>query len=103
MEKFFKIIIIKRFMKRIHLVVHGRVQGVFYREFVKKEAEKLGVVGFVRNLSNGSVEVVAEGKEDKLKELIKACRKGSFLSFVEKVDEKPENATGEFEDFDVRF
>jgi len=86
-------------MKRIHLIVHGKVQGVFYRDFVRKAAEKLGVKGFVRNLRNGTVEVVAEGDGPQLKELAKECNRGSFLSFVEKIDAKEEKATGEFDEF----
>ena len=56
-------------MKRIHVIISGRVQGVFFRYNTNKVANKLGLKGFVRNLSDGCVEVVAEGSEDKLKEL----------------------------------
>ena len=56
-------------MKRVHLVVSGRVQGVFYRHNTNIYANKLGVTGFVRNMSDGNVEVVAEGDDDKIKEL----------------------------------
>lgn len=90
-------------MKRIHLIIHGRVQGVFFRDYVRKEADKLGAVGFVRNLPDGTVEVIAEGAEDKLKKLSDACKRGSFLAKVEKVEEKTEAATNEFEEFEMRF
>ena len=90
-------------MKRIHLIVSGKVQGVFYREFARKEAERIGVKGFVRNLRDGTVEVVAEGDDNKLNEFIKSCRKGSFASFVKNVDVKEEKPTNEFEDFEMRF
>lgn len=90
-------------MKRVHLIVSGRVHGVFYRDFVRREAERLGIKGFVRNLRNGSVEVVAEGEDNKIDEFIKSCRKGSFASFVKNVKVKQEKPTNEFEDFEIRF
>lgn len=90
-------------MKRLHLIVSGKVQGVFYRDFVRREAEKLGIKGFVRNLSDGTVEVVAEGDETILKKLVAACRKGPLMAFVKSVDVKDEPSTGQFEDFDVRY
>ena len=90
-------------MKRLHLVVSGKVQGVFYRDFVRREAEKLGVKGFVKNLGDGTVEVVAEGDETILKKLVAACKKGPLMAFVKSVDAKEEPSRGEFEDFDVRY
>jgi len=90
-------------MKRIHLIVHGKVQGVFYRDFVRKAAEKLGVKGFVRNLRNGTVEVVAEGEDDKLNTFIRECKRGSLLAFVKNAEIKEEPTTGEFEDFEIRY
>lgn len=90
-------------MKRVHLIVSGRVQGVFYRDFVRREAERLGVRGFVHNLRDGGVEVVAEGNDDKINEFIKFCKKGSFASFVKNVEVKEEKPTNEFEDFEIRF
>lgn len=90
-------------MKRVHLIVSGRVQGVFYRDFARREAERIGVKGFVRNLREGGVEIVAEGEHDKIKDFIKSCRKGSFASFVKHVKVKEEKPTSEFEDFEIRF
>jgi len=87
----------------MHLIVHGKVQGVFYREHVRKAAQKAAIKGFVRNLRDGTVEVVAEASEEKLAELLKECRKGSFMSRVDKIDEQHEDATGEFEEFLVEF
>ncbi len=90
-------------MKRVHIIVSGKVQGVFYRDFAKREAERLNIKGFVRNTNDGTVEVVAEGDDDNIKDFIKACKKGSFASFVKDVDIKEEKPTKEFEDFEVRF
>lgn len=58
------------------MIILGDVQGVFFRAFVRREAASLGLKGYVRNLADGSVEVVAEGHEEKLNELVKLCRKG---------------------------
>ena len=89
--------------KRIHAIVKGKVQGVSYREFTRREAESLGVSGFTRNLRDGNVEIVAEGEEKKLKEFEKKFRKGPLMAFVSEVELKEEPATGEFEGFDLRF
>ena len=89
--------------KRIHATVKGKVQGVFYREFVRREAEALGVSGFARNLKDGTVEIVAEGEEKQLKEFEKKFRKGPLMAFITDVDLKEEHATGEFDGFDIRF
>lgn len=89
--------------KRIHAIVKGKVQGVFYREFTRREAETIGVSGFVRNLKDGSVEIVAEGDEKKLNDFEKKFRKGPLMAFISQVELKEEPATGEFEGFDLRF
>ncbi len=90
-------------MKRVWLVVHGSVQGVFFRSNTKKEALSLGLKGYVRNIDNGCVEVVAEGPEDKIKEFIAFCKKGPEMANVSKVDVKFEEASGKFEGFEVRY
>lgn len=89
--------------KRIHAKVKGKVQGVFYREFTRREAESLGVSGFARNLKDGSVEIVAEGEEKQLKEFEKRFRKGPLMAFINEVEIKEQPATGEFDGFDIRF
>ena len=89
--------------KRIHAKVKGKVQGVFYREFTRREAESLGVSGFARNLKDGSVEIVAEGEEKQLKEFEKRFRKGPLMAFISEIEIKEQPATGEFDGFDIRF
>jgi acylphosphatase len=90
--------------KRMRLIVKGRVQGVFYRENTMNSARKLGgLTGYVKNLSDGSVEVVAEGEEKKLRELLKICKKGSFQSDVQSIEEFYSEPTGEFEGFLMEF
>jgi acylphosphatase len=65
-------------MKQVHIFVSGFVQGVGYRAFVKKTAEKLKISGLVRNLGDRRVEIIAQGEEDKLKELAKKCEEGEL-------------------------
>ncbi len=74
-------------MNRIHLVVHGRVQGVGFRHFVTREARALGLAGTVRNRPDGSVEVEAEGGPGALAEFAAAVRRGPLGSRVEQVVE----------------
>ncbi len=73
-------------MKNLRVKIYGKVQGVFFRVFIKKEAEKIGLVGWIRNEKESTVIVEFEGEIDKLKELIRQCKKGSPASKVEKID-----------------
>ncbi|MBW3002449.1 acylphosphatase [Candidatus Woesearchaeota archaeon] len=88
-------------MKQMHLIIHGQVQGVFFRDFICKSAA--GLTGWVRNNSNGTVEVIAEGDEEKLKKLLESCKQGPSASKVENIDVKWEKATGEFSEFKTIF
>ena len=88
-------------MKCIHLVVSGRVQGVFFRDNTRRKAIALGLKGYAKNLPDRNVEVVAEGKEDKLKELIEFIRKGPGVAMTENIEitrKEPEN----FKNFEIR-
>ena len=89
-------------MKRYHIFVSGRVQGVFFRANTIEVANKLGIKGWVRNLKDGRVEIVAEGSEDKLNELVEWLKKGPILAKVVDLVIKEENPTGEFESFERR-
>ncbi|MCS7216104.1 MAG: acylphosphatase [Candidatus Bipolaricaulota bacterium] len=89
-------------MKRVHLFVSGRVQGVFFRAHTRDLAQRLGLTGFVRNLPDGRVEVVAEGPEEKLQELVAFCHRGPPLAHVTGVEVRWEEPTGEFRGFSVR-
>ncbi len=86
---------------RVHLIIEGKVQGVWFRESTKRKALSLGVTGWVRNLPDGTVEVVAEGDEDKVNELVKWCHKGPPAAEVKNVKIKEEEYLGEFTTFDV--
>ena len=90
-------------MKRIRIVISGDVQGVLFRTYTVQTAQKLGLVGWVRNNPDGSVEIVAEGEREKLENLISWAKKGPPYAKVEKVQFDWEEATGEFSSFDVRY
>jgi len=84
---------------RIHLIIKGKVQGVFFRAFIEKTADELKLAGFVRNKKDGTVEVVAEGEKSALEQLIDACRKGPRSAEVTDIDVEWEVFKGEFGDF----
>lgn len=89
--------------KRGHFVVKGRVQGVCYRMYACEEARRLGVVGWVRNTADGSVEIVAEGDEDAVAEFFGWCRHGPSYAHVTQIKEEYSNATGEFDSFTITY
>ncbi len=89
-------------LTRLHAVVEGHVQGVGFRYFVLTRAQQLNLTGWVRNTSEGNVEVMAEGSRQDLDELIESLRKGPRSSFVTNVRESWEPGRGEFRIFDVR-
>jgi acylphosphatase len=87
----------------LRALVRGRAQGVGFRAFVLDRASRLHVTGFVRNMSDGSsVEVVAEGPQDHLDQLLVHLRQGPPMSRVERVDVSWGEATGEYDGFRVR-
>ncbi len=88
---------------RVHLVIEGRVQGVWFRESARRQALSLGVTGWVRNQRDGTVEAVAEGPEDAIRRFVVWCQKGPPAARVEGVRKAPETWTGEFEGFEVVF
>lgn len=88
-------------MKRVHLIIEGRVQGVGYRVSLMQQGQRLGLVGWVRNLPDGSVEAVAEGAADQLQKLIEWCHQGPSMARVMEVKSIFQAATGEFEGFEV--
>lgn len=88
-------------MTELHCIVAGRVQGVAYRSFVESIAQELGLNGFVANLPDGSVEVVAQGEYGILKVFLNHLRTGSPHSVIKEVyDEWREQPTKEFTSFD---
>jgi acylphosphatase len=88
---------------RVHLLIKGRVQGVFFRAETRREAIQLGVKGWVRNRWGGEVEAVFEGEEEAVKRMIAWCHKGPPAALVEEVEEGWEKFRGEFDTFSVRY
>ena len=90
-------------MKRVKLKVHGIVQGVGFRWFAKRRADRLGIVGYVKNLADGTVEIEAQGKPDTLNEFIETICKGPPLGMVSKVDVEELPPVNSYADFEIRF
>ncbi len=86
---------------RAHIVVSGRVQGVFFRDHTQRWASSLGLAGWVRNLGDGRVEAVAEGEKEKIEDLIGYLKQGPPVARVEDVEVSWEEPKGEFSDFRV--
>ncbi len=87
--------------KELYARVNGRVQLVMYRDFVKRNARALGLVGYVKNLPDGSVEVVAQGKEESLLKLIERMHHGSLLSHVDDIAIEWNETSIQFAGFDI--
>ena len=89
--------------KRAHVLVRGRVQGVWFRGSTEEEATRLGINGWIRNLPDGSVEAVFEGPEEAVHEMVAWCRMGPRFAHVSDVEVDFEPYTGEFNTFQARF
>jgi acylphosphatase len=86
---------------RRRVLIHGKVQGVFFRDTTRRQAESRGVTGWVDNRSDGSVEALFEGDEDDVEAMIAFCRqgpRGAEVDGVEVSEEQPEGLSG----FEVR-
>ena len=72
--------------KAIRVYIFGTVQGVFFRSFIRDEAEKLEIKGYTRNKDDGSVEVWIEGNPDDVDKMVEICKKGPINSIIKNVD-----------------
>jgi len=88
---------------RAHVLITGRVQGVFFRSETQDEAVRHGLTGWVRNIPDGRVEAVFEGEKDMVDRLIEFCRRGSPGARVMNVEVTWGDYTGEFESFSIRY
>jgi acylphosphatase len=88
---------------RAHVIISGRVQGVSFRWFTQRQAQQLGLTGWVRNLWDGRVEAVFEGEAAAVQQAVAWCRHGEPPARVEDVEVRHEPATGEFRSFKVRY
>ena len=89
--------------KRIHVIVEGRVQGVFYRAFTRDEALRLGLSGWVRNRPNGSVEALVEGEKSAVEKMVQWFHQGSPNSIVEKVQLTEKTPVGDTDTFEIHY
>ncbi|MBK9261157.1 MAG: acylphosphatase [Polyangiaceae bacterium] len=87
--------------KQVHLLVRGRVQGVYFRASTEREARRLGLVGWVKNCPDGSVEIAAEGSEEALKDLVAWAHRGPSAARVEHVGVEWRGFVGDFVDFRI--
>jgi acylphosphatase len=88
--------------KRLHAFFSGNVQGVGFRFAAERTARRLGVGGYVRNLANGQVEVLAEGEEKTLQEFLEALRE-AFHNYIRNVEVRWQEASGEHRGFGIKF
>jgi acylphosphatase len=88
-------------MKEVRLRLHGDVQGVGFRDYVRRLATRHGVKGFVRNLPDGSVEVVAQGEP--LRTFLDSVRRGPSYARVASVDEEERDAAENWFEFEIRY
>ena len=86
--------------KSVRLYIDGTVQGIFFRSFIKTNAEKYNVKGFVRNLEDGRVEVFLQGDVDDVKKMIELCKQGPKHAQIKNVEVKPEKFQ-EFKTFKI--
>jgi len=89
--------------KQVIIKIYGRVQGVFFRDTVRRRARKLDLVGWVKNEPDGGVMITAEGEEDSLKQLVAWCYNGPILARVDRVEVKWEEAKSEFKKFEIKY
>ncbi|MBU0596622.1 acylphosphatase [Patescibacteria group bacterium] len=91
-------------MKRLSVKIHGKVQGVFFRVKIQEKANSLGLVGWVRNAEDGTVELLAEGKSGDLMKLLEFCKDGPEHALVEKVEDSwKEINILSFEGFEINY
>ena len=84
---------------RVHVFISGKVQGVFFRSGTRDMAKNLGLFGWIRNLADGRVEAVFEGKKDAIEKMLEWCKIGPEYARVMDVEVVPEDYKGEFREF----
>ena len=88
-------------LKRIHVTISGKIQGIFFRSFVKENASQLNLKGYVKNLPSGEVEAVFEGQKECIDKIITICKKGHKLASVDNINIKEERPTKDLKDFTI--
>jgi acylphosphatase len=89
--------------KRFHVLISGRVQGVFFRANTLMQGRLLGLNGWVRNLADGRVETIFEGEQNSAEKMLAWCRTGTPPARVDHVEHEEESPTGGFTNFEIRY
>ena len=89
--------------KRVHLLIKGRVQGVYFRQSMMETAEKNNVLGWVQNLPDNRVEAILEGNDSNVDAVIEWANFGPAGAVVDELKITEENYVGEFSDFEIRY
>jgi len=87
--------------KELHLNIRGRVQEVYFRVYTQKKAEELGLTGYVKNESDGSVTIVAQGEKEKLSSLFDWSKKGPSMAYVKKVSMTIRDVENQYKEFSI--
>ena len=87
-------------MKTLKIILSGTVQGVFFRKFIEDKAKNFGLKGFVRNIDDGKVELIIEGEDSKINEMLKISKQGSPHTKIEKTEIQELQHQG-FSDFKI--
>jgi acylphosphatase len=90
-------------MKRVHVYISGRVQGVFFRSVTQQTAKGFNLTGWVRNMPDGRVEALFEGEDESVNKMLKWCHVGPPAAQVEEVIITKEPHTSEFRDFSIKY
>ena len=88
---------------RAHVLISGRVVGVYFRDSTRRQAEALGLAGWVRNTADDQVEAAFEGEEAEVRKIVAWCHRGPSRAQVEDVTVEWQPETGEFSGFEIRF
>lgn len=89
--------------KRVRIIVHGRVQGVGFRAYSEATAARLGLTGYVTNRTDGTVEIVVDGEDNAVDQLVARARSGPPMARVDRIEVETGEPEGAFEGFGVRF
>jgi acylphosphatase len=89
--------------QRVHMIVHGRVQGVFFRDSTRRVALEMDLTGMVRNLMDGTVKIIAEGPRTQLDRFVLWTHQGPSSAVVDNLDVEFDEATGEYTTFSITY
>jgi len=88
---------------RVYIIVSGQVQGVFFRDYTQKKAQSLEITGWVKNLPDGRVEVVLEGRKERINQMIDCIKAGPPLAKVTNLEIEWQKYQEEFDHFEIRY